>query len=82
MGPDVAKILLPSISYHFEKPRPVQGAALLMAVHRQTGKSDSMKAIDAYREHLTPEILEKAEALSKELLVDTPIIYYLPKFGI
>lgn len=53
-----------------------------MAVHRQTGKSDSMKAIDAYREHITPEILEKAEALSKELLVDTPIIYYLPKFGI
>lgn len=82
MGPDVGEILLPSISYHFEKPRPVQGAALLMAVHRQTGKSAPMKVIDAYREHLTPEMLKKAETLSKELLVDTPIIYYLPKFGI
>jgi hypothetical protein len=26
-------------------------------------------------------MLKKAETLSKELLVDTPIIYYLPKFG-
>jgi TPR repeat protein len=81
MGPDVGEILLPSISYHFEKPRPVQGAALLMAIHRQTGSSAPMKVIDAYREHLTPEMLKKAETLSKELLVDTPIIYYLPKFG-
>ena len=81
MGPDVAQIYGPEMSYHFEKARPIEGAALLLALHREKGSQASLDMIDAYREHLTPETLEKAEALSKELLVDTPIIYYLPKFG-
>ncbi|MBQ0763590.1 hypothetical protein [Marinobacter psychrophilus] len=81
MGPDVAEIYGPETSYHFAKARPIEGAALLIALHREKGSQMPLDIIDAYRLHLTPEILEKAEALSKELLVDTPIIYYLPKFG-
>ena len=82
MGPDVAEIYGPEMSYHFEKARPIEGAALLLALHREKGSQAPLDIIDAYSEFLTPEMLEKAEALSKELLVDTPIIYYLPKFGL
>ncbi|GGC80131.1 tetratricopeptide repeat protein [Marinobacter halophilus] len=82
MGPDVGDIFSPTISYQFEKPRPVEGAALLLALHRQTGKDAPLEMIEAYQEHLTPEIMAEVETRSKELLVDTPVIYYLPKFGI
>ena len=60
----------------------MEGAAILLALHRQTGKDAPLKMIEVYRDKLTPEIMAKAEARSKELLVDTPVIYYLPKFGI
>jgi TPR repeat protein len=82
MGPDIAEVLMPSLSYEFEKPRPVEGAALLMALHRQTGKEMALGFIDDYRDYMTPEMLEAAKERSKELLVDTPILYYEPKFGL
>lgn len=81
MGPDIGKVLSPTISYHFEKPRPVEGAAILLAVHREKGKDEPLELIERYEDYLTPEIMAEAKERSKELLVDTPIIYYLPKFG-
>lgn len=81
MGPDIGKVLSPAISYHFERPRPVEGAAILLAVHREKGKKEVLELIEYYQDYMTPEIMAKAEARSKELLVNTPIIYYLPKFG-
>ncbi|MGF2686211.1 tetratricopeptide repeat protein [Marinobacter sp. DUT-3] len=81
MGPDVAEVMSPDFSYHFKHPSPVEGAALLLALHREKGKDMPMQLIESYQDHLTPEIMDEAEERSKELLVNTPIIYYLPKFG-
>lgn len=81
-GPDAESLYGEGAGYGFTEPRPVEGAAILLALHRQTGKDAPLKMIEVYRDKLTPEIMAKAEARSKELLVDTPVIYYLPKFGI
>ncbi|MFL1467317.1 tetratricopeptide repeat protein [Marinobacter sp. HN1S83] len=81
MGPDIGEVMSPTISYHFEKPRPVEGAAILLAVHREKGKDEPLELIEYYQDYLTPEIMAEAKERSKELLIDTPIIYYLPKFG-
>ena len=81
-GPDAESLYGEGSGYGFPEPRPVEGAAILLALHRQTGKDAPLNMIEVYRDKLTPEIMAKAEARSKELLVDTPIIYYLPKFGI
>lgn len=81
MGPDVSEVMAPDLSYHFAESRPVEGAAILLAVHRETGKDMPKGLIESYQDYLTPEIMAEAEERSKNLLVDTPIIYYLPKFG-
>lgn len=81
MGPDIAEVISPDFSYHFKHPRPVEGAAILLAVHREKGKDEPLELIEYYQDYLTPEIMAEAKERSKELLVDTPIIYYLPKFG-
>ncbi len=82
LGPDAAALYGEDSVYGFAEPRPVEGAALLLALHRQTGKESPLDMVENYQDHLTPEMMADAEALSKELLVDTPILYYLPKFGI
>ena len=82
LGPDAATLYGQNSDYGFAEPRPVKGAALLLALHRQTGKKAPLEMIEAYQDHLTPEMMAEAEALSKELLVDKPILHYLPKFGI
>src|SRR5690554_8045194 len=82
LGPDAATLYGQNSDYGFAEPRPVKGAALLLALHRQTGKQAPLEMIEAYQDHLTPEMMAEAEALSKELLVDKPILHYLPKFGI
>lgn len=81
-GPDAESLYGEGSGYGFAEPRPVEGAAILLALNRQTGKDAPLNMIEVYRDKLTPEIMAKAEARSKELLVDTPVIYYLPKFGI
>src|SRR5690554_1525997 len=82
LGPDAATLYGQNSDYGFAEPRTVKGAALLLALHRQTGKKAPLEMIEAYQDHLTPEMMAEAEALSKELLVDTAILHYLPKFGI
>lgn len=81
LGPDAATLYGQNSDYGFAEPRPVKGAALLLALHRQTGKKAPLEMIEAYQDHLTPEMMAEAEALSKELLVNKPILHYLPKFG-
>ena len=82
LGPDAAALYGEGSDYGFAESKPVKGVALLLALHRQTGKDTPLKMIETYQEHLTPEIMAEAEARSKEILVDTPVIHYLPKFGI
>ncbi|MBK1873616.1 sel1 repeat family protein [Marinobacter sp. 1-3A] len=82
LGPNIATLYGERSDYGFAEARPVKGAALLLALHRQTNKDDPLEMIEDYQAYLTPEMMADAEALSKELLVDTPILHYLPKFGI
>jgi uncharacterized protein len=88
LGPDSNKLygkeagFETDADYGFPEPRPVEGAALLLALHRQTGKKTPMTMINRYRSDLSPKVLAAAKERSKELLVDTPILYYEPKFGL
>ncbi|MFL1454275.1 tetratricopeptide repeat protein [Marinobacter sp. GN3S48] len=75
MGPDIAEVYSPTISYHFEAPRPIEGAALLLALHRNTGRPATLDAIKAYEDYLTPEMLAEALERSEELLTDTAIFF-------
>lgn len=71
----------PDGMFRYPKARPVEGLAMLMALHRQMGKSDVEELIEKYKADLSARDIARAEKRSEELLVDTPIIYYLPKFG-
>ncbi len=72
----------PDGMFRYPEARPVEGLAVLIALHRQKGSSEVKLAIEDYKETLDNGIISEAEALSESLLVDTPILFYLPKFGI
>jgi len=60
----------------------VKGLATLLALHRQTGSSRVKRSIDRRLPDLDPALVTEAEVRSEKLLVDTPILHYLPKFGL
>ena len=60
----------------------IKGLATLLALHRETGNQSVKWSIDKRLPEIDPELIKKAQARSAELLVDTPILHYLPKFGI
>ncbi|WP_309043510.1 tetratricopeptide repeat protein [Marinobacter sediminicola] len=72
----------PKGMFKYPAAKPVEGLAVLMALHRQTGSAAVQRSIDKRLPSLTTEVVTEAEVLSRELLVDTPILHYLPKFGI
>jgi len=72
----------PEGMYLYPETRSVDGLATLLALHRQTGSSAVQRSIDRRLPDLDPEIVNEARARSENLLVDTPILHYLPKFGI
>lgn len=72
----------PEGMFKYPTAKPVEGLAVLIALHRQTGSSAVQRSIDKRLPGLTAELVTEAEVLSRELLVDTPILHYLPKFGI
>ena len=72
----------PDGMFRYPVARPIEGLAMLIALHRQKGSSEVKRAIDEYKDTLDSEVISEAEALSGSLLVDTPILHYLPKFGL
>ncbi|MBQ0763591.1 tetratricopeptide repeat protein [Marinobacter psychrophilus] len=72
----------PEGMYRYPETRSVDGLATLLALHRQTGSSAVQRSIDRRLPDLDPKIVDTARARSEKLLVDTPILHYLPKFGI
>ncbi|WP_298448692.1 hypothetical protein [uncultured Marinobacter sp.] len=72
----------PDGMYRYPQARPVEGLAMLIALHNQRGSSTVKREIDIFKETLDSEVIAEAEARAKGLLIDTPVIYYLPKFGI
>jgi TPR repeat protein len=71
----------PEGMYRYPEAKPVEGLAVLLAIFRERGSSAVKRSIDRVVPDLSPEIITEAEKRSEALLVDTPIIYYLPKFG-
>ena len=71
----------PDGMFRYPEAKPVEGLAMLMALRRQMGKSEVEELVDKYKADLSARDIARAEKRSEELLVDTPIIYYLPKFG-
>ncbi|MGF2686210.1 tetratricopeptide repeat protein [Marinobacter sp. DUT-3] len=71
----------PDGMFRYPETRPVEGLAMLMALHRQMGKSEVKEFVEQYRADMSARDIARAEKRAEELLVDTPIIYYLPKFG-
>lgn len=65
----------------YPETKSVEGLAVLLAIYRERGSSAVKNSIDRRTPDLSPEVIAAAEKRSEELLVDTPIIYYLPKFG-
>lgn len=76
-GPDGAEGLI-----QYPETKPVEGLAMLFALYRETRRSSVQSSIDRRLPDLSPEIVAEAKEKSEELLVDTPILHYLPKFGI
>src|SRR5690606_6904579 len=76
-GPDGAKNRI-----QYPEPRPIEGLAVLFALYRETGNPSVKYSIDRHLNDLDSDTVTKARARSEELLVDTPILHYLPKFGI
>lgn len=72
----------PEGMFQYPEAKPVEGLAMLFALHRETGASSVKSSIDQRLPDFSPEIVAEAQAKSKELLVDTPILHYLPKYGI
>lgn len=72
----------PNGMFRYPEIKPVEGLAMLMALHRQMGKSEVKDFVEQYRANLSARDIARAEKRSRELLVDTPVIYYLPKFGL
>jgi TPR repeat protein len=71
----------PEGMYRYPEAKPVEGLAMLLAIHRERRSSAVKRSIDRARTTLSPEIITKAEKRSEELPVYRPIIFYLPKFG-
>ncbi|KPQ01910.1 tetratricopeptide repeat protein [Marinobacter sp. HL-58] len=71
----------PDGMFRHPETKPVEGLAMLMALHRQMGKFEVKEFVEQYKADLSAKDITRAEKRSEELLVDTPIIYYLPKFG-
>lgn len=71
----------PEGMYRYPEAKPVEGLAVLLAIYRERGSSAVERSIERAKPNLSPEVIAEAEKRSEELLVDTPIIYYLPKFG-
>lgn len=72
----------PEGMFKYPKTNTVEGLAVLLAIYRERGSSAVKRSIDRRTSDLSPEVIAEAEKRSEELLVDTPIIYYLPKFGL
>lgn len=72
----------PEGMYRYPEAKPVEGLAVLLAIYRERGSSAVERSIERAKPNLSPEVIAEAEKRSEELLVDTPIIYYLPKFGL
>jgi len=72
----------PEGMFHYPEARPIEGLAVLLALHRETGNPSVKYSVDRYLNDLDSDTVAKARARSEELLVDTPILQYLPKFGI
>ncbi|WP_303292332.1 tetratricopeptide repeat protein [Marinobacter sp. SS5-14b] len=72
----------PEGMFQYPEARPVEGLAVLLALHRETGDQSVKYSIDRHLNDLDSDTVTKARARSEELLVDTPILHYLPKFGI
>ena len=72
----------PEGMFQYPEARPVEGLAVLLALHRETGNPSVKYSIDRSLSDLDSDTIAKARARSEELLVDTPILHYLPKFGI
>ena len=66
----------------YPESKSVEGLAVLFALHRETGNSSVQFGIEQTLADLDPETIAEAKTRSRELLVDTPILHYLPKFGI
>ncbi|MBS8239562.1 sel1 repeat family protein [Marinobacter lipolyticus] len=71
----------PEGMYRYPETKPIEGMAVLLAIYRQRGSSAVKRSIDRRAPSLSSEVIAEAEKRSEEILVDTPIIYYLPKFG-
>ena len=72
----------PEGMFQYPEARPIEGLAVLLALHRETGDQSVKYSIDRHSNDLDSDTVTKARARSEELLVDTPILHYLPKFGI
>lgn len=68
--------------FQFPNTDKTEGLAMLRALHRETGSSEVEFAIELYSKELSPQVLEAARERSEELLVDMPVMYYDPKFGL
>jgi len=75
-GPDGVEGLI-----QYPETKPVEGLAMLFALYRETRRSSVQRSIDRRLPGLPPEILAVAKAKSEDLLVDKPILHYLPRFG-
>lgn len=65
----------------YPETKPVEGLAVLIALHRQTGSSSVKRDMKPYFSSLDDEIVKAAKERAESLLVDTPILHYRPRFG-
>jgi len=72
----------PEGMFQYPEARPIEGLAVLFALYRETGNPSVKYSIDRHSNDLDSDTVTKARSRSEELLVDTPILHYLPKFGI
>lgn len=65
----------------YPEAKPTEGLAMLFALYRETGDASVGRSIERRLPDLESEVVIQARAKAKELLVDTPVLHYLPKFG-
>ncbi len=68
--------------FQFPNTDKTEGLAMLWALHRETGSSEVDFAIELFSKEFSPQVIEAARVRSEDLLVDMPILYYDPKFGL
>lgn len=66
----------------YPEVKEIEGLAMLFALHRETSNSAVGRSIERRLPEIDPEVVEKAKLKAEELLIDTPILHYLPKYGI